>query len=159
MVFESHTNLGMHSEISIEDAVESISITEPNILKVGGKRAKNKAKSANKSQRKGKQDSGQRRAGSADQFCICEQADGEKVPIVSIEYKAPHKFPLVEITAGLKGEIRPAEDVINKEGDDFEFLSKSLVAAMVTILIHGCEGRSVGLYLYRRGHYLPLYIR
>ncbi|KFY32082.1 hypothetical protein V493_00531, partial [Pseudogymnoascus sp. VKM F-4281 (FW-2241)] len=51
------------------------------------------------------------------------------VPVVSIEYKAPHKFPLAQIIAGLNGEIRPGDEIINKEGDDFDFLSKTLVAA------------------------------
>ncbi|KFY50343.1 hypothetical protein V495_00302 [Pseudogymnoascus sp. VKM F-4514 (FW-929)] len=55
-------------------------------------------------------------------------------PVVSIEYKAPHKFPLAQIIAGLNGEIRPGDEIINKEGDDFEFLSKSLVAAVITQL-------------------------
>jgi hypothetical protein len=59
-------------------------------------------------------------AGTADQFCRYQLSDSQRVPIVSIEYKPPHKLPLVHIIAGLKGEIRPAEEVINKEGDDFE---------------------------------------
>jgi hypothetical protein len=41
---------------------------------------------------------------------------------------------LGHIIAGLKGEIRPAEEVINKDGDDFDFRSKSLVAAVITQL-------------------------
>lgn len=51
-----------------------------------------------------------------------------------IEYKAPHEFPLAQITAGLKGEIRPGDEIIDKEGDDFDFHSKSLVAAVITQL-------------------------
>lgn len=44
--------------------------------------------------------------------------------IILVEYKTPHKLPLTEIIAGLSGDIRPAEDVINKERDDLEFLFK-----------------------------------
>lgn len=64
---------------------------------------------------------------------------------MSIEYKAPHKFPLAEIIAGLDGEIRPAEEIINKEGDDFEFPSKSLVAAVITQLFSDKIGKGVQL--------------
>jgi hypothetical protein len=35
--------------------------------------------------------------GSADQFCINEQSNGQMVPVVSIKYKAPHNSPLVQI--------------------------------------------------------------
>jgi hypothetical protein len=62
---------------------------------------------------------------------------------VLIEYKAPHKLPLAEIIAGLRGEIRPAEEIINKEGDDLEFLSKSLVAVVVTQLFSSMIGKGV----------------
>jgi hypothetical protein len=72
------------------------------------------------------------------------------VPVVSIEYKEPHKFPLAQIIAGLNGEIRPGDEIINKEGDDFDFLSKTLVAAVIsypTILIHACKGGPARLRL------------
>jgi tRNA A-37 threonylcarbamoyl transferase component Bud32 len=65
------------------------------------------------------------------------------VPAVLIEYKAPHKLPLAEIIAGLSGEIRPAEDVINKDGDELEFLSKSLLAAVITQLFSSMIGKGV----------------
>jgi hypothetical protein len=45
--------------------------------------------------------------------------------------------------AGFKGEIQPAEEIINKEGDDFEFLSKSLVVAVVTQLFSSMVRKGV----------------
>lgn len=128
---------------SIDEEIEHLSITEPNTSKAGGRRAKSKGKQVDK---KGKQNSGgagRRRAGAADQFCIYQLSDGQRAPVVLIEYKAPHKFPLAEIIAGFKGEIRPAEEIINKEGDDFEFLSKSLFAAVVTQLFSSMVGKGV----------------
>lgn len=41
-------------------------------------------------------------------------------------------LPLAQIIAGLKGEIRPAEEVIDKHSYDIDFLSRSLVAAVIT---------------------------
>jgi hypothetical protein len=134
MMFESHTNLPQPSETSIDEEMEQMSITEPNTSHTGN-RAKDKVEQGGK---KSKQLSaggaGRKRTGTADQFCIYQLSDGQRVPVVSIEYKPPHKLPLAQIIAGLKGEIRPAEEVINKEGDDFDFLSKSLVAAVITQL-------------------------
>ncbi|KAH9203516.1 hypothetical protein DL95DRAFT_399263 [Leptodontidium sp. 2 PMI_412] len=143
MMFESHTNLGQQSETSIEEEIEHLSITEPNTSKAGGRRAKSKGKQADKKGKKNAGGAGRRRAGAADQFCIYELSDGQRAPVVLIEYKAPHKFPLAEIIAGFKGEIRPAEEIINKEGDDVEFLSKSLVAAVVTQLFSSMVGKGV----------------
>ncbi|KAJ9634891.1 hypothetical protein H2199_008755 [Coniosporium tulheliwenetii] len=105
---------------------------------------KNPDKGQGQGKRRTSKSAGRRRAGNADQFCIYELADGgQRTPVVLIEYKAPHKFPLAEIVAGLDGDIRPAEEVINKEGDDFEFLSKSLVAAVITQLFSGMIGKGV----------------
>ncbi|KAL5351074.1 hypothetical protein ACLOAV_004649 [Pseudogymnoascus australis] len=133
MIFESHTNLAQPIEQSMESEMEHMSISEPNTSRAGRSRAKGKGKQVG-GQHNTRGASWRKRVGSADQFCITEQADGQMVPVVSIEYKAPHKFPLAQIIAGLNGEIRPGDEIINKEGDDFDFLSKSLVAAVITQL-------------------------
>ncbi|KAH7418838.1 hypothetical protein BKA64DRAFT_565249 [Cadophora sp. MPI-SDFR-AT-0126] len=143
MMFESHTNLGQQSQPSIEEEIEHMSVTEPNTSQVGGRRAKSKGKQAEKKGKQNTEGACRRRAGAADQFCIYELSDGQRAPVVLIEYKAPHKFPLAEIIAGFKGEIQPAEEIINKEGDDFEFLSKSLFAAVVTQLFSSMVGKGV----------------
>jgi hypothetical protein len=124
MVFESHTNLPQASESSIGKEMEQMSITEPNTSHKGKDKVKKVSAGG----------AGRKRVGTADQFCIYQLSDGQKAPVISIEYKPPHKLPLAQIIAGLTGEIRPAEEVINKEGDDFDFLSKSLIAAVITQL-------------------------
>jgi hypothetical protein len=133
MIFESHTNLAQPIEQSMENEMEHMSISEPNTSRTGRSSGKGKGKQVG-GQHNPRSASWRKRVGSADQFCITEQADGQMVPAVSIEYKAPHKFPLAQIIAGLNGEIRPGDEIINKEGDDFDFLSKSLVAAVITQL-------------------------
>ncbi|KFY03461.1 hypothetical protein V490_00180, partial [Pseudogymnoascus sp. VKM F-3557] len=133
MMFESHTNLAQPIEQSMENEMEHMSISEPNTSRTGRNSGKGKGKQVG-GQHNTRGASWRKRVGSADQFCITEQSDGQMVPVVSIEYKAPHKFPLAQIIAGLNGEIRPGDEIINKEGDDFDFLSKSLVAAVITQL-------------------------
>lgn len=129
MMFESHTNLPLPRDASVQEGMERMSMSDTNTAHTSGNSSKEKGK------RSGNAGSaGRKRAGSADQFCIYEMLDGRRIPVVSIEYKPPHKLPLAEIAAGLRGEIRPAEEVINKEGDSFEFLSKSLIAAVITQL-------------------------
>lgn len=48
-----------------------------------------------------------------------------------VEFKAPHKVTIPELVAGLHY-IDLAQDVINQEGDIFEFYATCLVAAIVT---------------------------
>jgi hypothetical protein len=119
MMFESHKNLPQPCETSIDEEMKQMSITELNTSHRGN-RAKDKVEQGGK---KSKQVSaggaGRKRAGTADQFCIYQLSDGQRVPVVSIEYTSPHKLPLAQNITGLKGEIRPAEEVINKEGDDY----------------------------------------
>jgi tRNA A-37 threonylcarbamoyl transferase component Bud32 len=134
MMFESHTNLPQLSETSIEEEMEQMSITEPNTSHRGDRATDRAKQGGKKSKQVSSGGAARKRAGTADQFCIYQLSDGQRVPVVSIEYKPPHKLPLTQIIAGLKGEIRPAEEVINKEGNDFDFLSKSLVAAVITQL-------------------------
>jgi hypothetical protein len=70
----------------------------------------------------------------ADQFCVVRNEDGVARPIVAIEYKAPHKLTIEGICIGLKSEIWPERDVIDKIDDDVGFLYKNLMAAVITQL-------------------------
>ena len=70
----------------------------------------------------------------ADQFCVVRRRDGIARPVVAIEYKAPHKLTIDEICVGLKAEIWPERDVIDKHDDNIDFLCKNLMAAVVTQL-------------------------
>lgn len=54
--------------------------------------------------------------------------------VYTFDYKPPYKFTTAEILHGLRGEILPARDLINKKGRDFELNSKRLVSAVVTEL-------------------------
>jgi hypothetical protein len=91
-------------------------------------------KPSSRDKQAGSKSSGEKRVGPSDQFCILDIPGKGKAVVTSIEYKPPHKFSLDNIIAGLDGEIRPAIDVINQEGTSFEFVSKALVAAVITQL-------------------------
>ncbi|KAL7919515.1 hypothetical protein ACQKWADRAFT_322919 [Trichoderma austrokoningii] len=82
----------------------------------------------------------------ADSFCMYRNgADGQNMPILAIEYKAPHKLRVDEIVTGLESEIQPSRDVINKpgEGEDFASASKKLAAAAITQLFSYMVGRGI----------------
>ncbi|KAK9847087.1 hypothetical protein MYU51_020491 [Penicillium brevicompactum] len=67
----------------------------------------------------------------ADQFCVHTVADERQIPVHAVEFKAPHKVTIPELVAGLH-HIDLARDVIDQEGDTFEFHATCLVAAVVT---------------------------
>ncbi|KAI1463978.1 uncharacterized protein F4812DRAFT_463035 [Daldinia caldariorum] len=72
--------------------------------------------------------------GVADQFCIYRRSDGEHIPALVIEYKAPHKLTIAEVVTGLREEIQPERDVINKDSQGFNLESRRLTAAVITQL-------------------------
>ena len=59
-------------------------------------------------------------------------SDGQKVPALAIEYKAPHKLSVDEVVTGLKSEVWPERDVINKDCQGFASTARALAAAVVT---------------------------
>ncbi|ESZ89591.1 metalloprotease m41 ftsh [Sclerotinia borealis F-4128] len=117
-----------------------MSISETDNSNAGTQKTKGKGKDAG---RKRKRNIAPRMIGSADQFCIYNRADGKRAPVVLIEYKAPHKLPLADIVTGLKGVIQPATEIINKESDDCDFMSKTLIAAVITQLYPSMIGKGV----------------
>ncbi|KYG43014.1 hypothetical protein M433DRAFT_157238, partial [Acidomyces richmondensis BFW] len=70
----------------------------------------------------------------ADQFCVVRSRNGIARPVVAIEYKAPHKLTIDDIWTGLRDEIWPERDVIDRTEDTYEFLCKNLMAAVITQL-------------------------
>ncbi|PWY67183.1 hypothetical protein BO70DRAFT_400648 [Aspergillus heteromorphus CBS 117.55] len=72
-----------------------------------------------------------RRNRRADQFCVQVAAEERRTPVYAVEFKAPHKLTLPELTAGLR-DMEPARDVIDQEGASFEFHATHLVAAVLT---------------------------
>ena len=49
----------------------------------------------------------------------------------AVEFKAPHKVTIPELVVGLR-QIDLARDIIDQEGDTFEFYTTRLIATMVT---------------------------
>ena len=115
VMFKNHTNLGP-DEDSVSGSLEDLTIQATATSNAPRRRAKGR---------------GNRRA---DQFCIYRNENGRTYPSLAIEYKAPHKLSRDQIVAGLGCEIRPQHDVINAEGEGFEFESKRLCAAVITQL-------------------------
>lgn len=81
------------------------------------------------------------KTGPADQFCIYRRSGGQAVSAFAIEYKAPHKLSLKEVTKGLEDGIEPERDVINQQPDhpsgseeEFTFASRWMMAAVITQL-------------------------
>ncbi|KAJ5908487.1 hypothetical protein N7495_001169 [Penicillium taxi] len=67
----------------------------------------------------------------ADQFCVHLVADERQIPAYAVEFKAPHKVTIPELVAGLH-QMDLDRDIIDQEGDTFEFYATYLVAAVVT---------------------------
>ena len=129
VTYVSHLNLDPGTQIGTTTAsMENLSMSSAPITPDQSiKRAKGKA--AVKGQQYQKDTGGQ-----ADKFCIVKLETGQERPAYSIEYKPPFKLTATEVVTGLQGEIRPARDVINQDGEGFEFHSKRLVSAVITQL-------------------------
>lgn len=67
----------------------------------------------------------------ADQFCVHIVANEQQKPVYAVEVKAPHKVTTPGLVAGLH-QMDLARDVIDQEGDTFEFHATCLIAAVVT---------------------------
>jgi hypothetical protein len=80
--FESYTNLENTNDNPIEEEVEHMSISKAHASKA--ERQKKKENGITRGNNRGI-------TGTAGQFCVYELADGQRVPAVLIEYKAPHK--------------------------------------------------------------------
>ena len=72
-----------------------------------------------------------RRNHRADQFCVHLVDNERHKPVYAVEFKAPHKVTIPELVAGLHP-MDLARDVIDQEGDTFEFHATRLVAAVIT---------------------------
>ncbi|EGU82798.1 hypothetical protein FOXB_06689, partial [Fusarium oxysporum f. sp. conglutinans Fo5176] len=91
VTFESHTNLGITDD-SLSESMEQAAI---------GSRPPSRMTRRRKARGKGNR---------GDQFCIYRTSDDQNVPVVAIEYKAPHKLRRGEIVTGLVSEIQPDRD-------------------------------------------------
>ncbi|OKL55242.1 hypothetical protein UA08_09486 [Talaromyces atroroseus] len=78
----------------------------------------------------------------ADQFCVYNRGPEEKEPSYILEYKAPHKFSLAHIKAGLQDMV--LEDVLRYQEDESpEDICRRVVAAVIAQAAH---------YMYEGGH-------
>ncbi|EXL67606.1 hypothetical protein FOPG_16285 [Fusarium oxysporum f. sp. conglutinans race 2 54008] len=124
VTFESHTNLGITDD-SLSESMEQAAI---------GSRPPSRMTRRRKARGKGNR---------GDQFCIYRTSDDQNVPVVAIEYKAPHKLRRGEIVTGLVSEIQPDRDVINQEGEGYEFAARRLSTAVVTQLYSYMIGKGI----------------
>ncbi|KAF5023369.1 hypothetical protein F66182_4572 [Fusarium sp. NRRL 66182] len=140
VTFESHTNLGV-TDGSLSESLEQVSISS---------RSSDRTRPRRKARGKGNR---------ADQFCIYRTSDQQSIPAVAIEYKPPHKLRLDELVTGLVSEVQPDRDVINQEGDGFEFAARRLATAVVTQLFSYMIGKSIRFGYVDTGEaYVFLYI-
>ncbi|OAQ57692.2 serine threonine protein kinase [Pochonia chlamydosporia 170] len=135
VTFESHTNLGEHSDSTLQSmermsisGSDSRALASASTTRTRGQKPRRKAKG---------------KGNRADQFCIYRTSEGKNVPTIAIEYKAPHKLSVDEIVTGLDSEIRPERDVINKDGQGFTFNARALTAAVVTQLFSYMIGKGI----------------
>ncbi|KXJ84855.1 hypothetical protein Micbo1qcDRAFT_169896, partial [Microdochium bolleyi] len=143
VTFESHTNLGTTDNDPISEPMERLSLGSVGASAVGAMvtapaSAAQPPAAAPKARRKARG-----KGNRADQFCIYRTSDGQNVPALAIEYKAPHKLSVDELVICLESEIRPERDVINKDGQGVAFMAKSLAAAVVTQLFSYMIGKGI----------------
>ncbi|OAQ58949.1 serine threonine protein kinase [Pochonia chlamydosporia 170] len=136
VTFESHTNLGTTEDL-ISEPMEHMSLGGDNPVATAQGFAPKQA-AAPKARRRARG-----KGNRADQFCIYRSSEGQNVPAIAIEYKAPHKLSLDEIITGLEAGIQPERDVINKDSQGFALTARRLAAAVVTQLFSYMIGKGI----------------
>jgi hypothetical protein len=133
---------------SLDDSLEQMHLNDapdapqqpPNTHRGKGGR-KGKGKQVAQSQKM--THSGWRRNRRADQFCVHLVADERQIPVYAVEFKAPHKLKVAELVAGFH-EMDLERDVINQEGDTYEYYATTLaavVSAQIFSYMHGLGRR------------------
>ncbi|KAJ6041558.1 hypothetical protein N7460_006948 [Penicillium canescens] len=121
------------SETSLKNSLEQMNLqdvrTPQRLANTRPGRGRGRGRGA--AQGKKRDGTARRRNRRADQFCVHLVADERQIPVYAVEFKAPHKVTIPELVAGLH-QIHLARDVIDQEGDTFEFYATCLVAAVVT---------------------------
>ncbi|RFU81141.1 serine threonine kinase [Trichoderma arundinaceum] len=130
--------LGDDEKVSIETDKDLGQVYEPRLESSWHKDASEPKLSMRNSHREAK------RAGIwANRSCIYRQAEDEKTPVFAMVHQLPHRLQLDEIDCGLESEIQLERDVIDQEGTDFSFASKTLVAATITQLFSYMVGKGI----------------
>ncbi|KAK8924884.1 hypothetical protein H634G_06071 [Metarhizium anisopliae BRIP 53293] len=136
VTFKSHTNLGTTNDL-ISEPTEHVPLDGDDTGATAQGSAPEQAP-ARKSRRKARG-----KGNRADEFCVYRTLEGRKIPVLTIKYKAPHKLSLNEIITGLKAEIQPERDVINRDSQGFVLTARRLAAAMVTQLFSYMIGKGL----------------
>ena len=117
------------SETSLENSLERTNLHDVRTSRRPADTKHGRGRGA--AQRQKRDGTARRRNRRADQFCVHLVADEQHIPVYAVEFKAPHKVTIPELAAGLH-QTDLARDVIDQEGDTFEFYATRLVAAVVT---------------------------
>ena len=121
------------AEASLEDSLEQMNLqnapSHQQLANIGRGKGGGKGRGAVRSHKK--IHTMRRRNRRADQFCVHLVANERQQPVYAVEFKAPHKVTIPELVAGLH-QMDLARDVIDQEGDTFEFHATRLVAAVIT---------------------------
>ncbi|GCB25579.1 hypothetical protein AAWM_08464 [Aspergillus awamori] len=121
------------SETSLENSLEQMNLEDARSPQrpANTRRGRGRGRGRGAARRQTRNGTARRRNRRADQFCVHLVADERQIPVYAVEFKAPHKVTIPELVAGLHP-IDLDRDVIDQEGDTFEFYATRLVAAVVT---------------------------
>ncbi|KAJ5041339.1 hypothetical protein NUH16_011175 [Penicillium rubens] len=119
------------SETSLKNSLEQMNLQDVRTPQRLANTRPGRGRGRGAAQGKKRDGTARRRNRRADQFCVHLVADERQIPVYAVEFKAPHKVTIPELVAGLH-QIDLARDVIDQEGDTFEFYATCLVAAVVT---------------------------
>ncbi|KZN87656.1 hypothetical protein EN45_062160 [Penicillium chrysogenum] len=121
------------SESSLENSLEKMNLQDARTPQrpANTRHRRGRGRGRGAAQRQEGDGTTRRRNRRADQFCVHLVADERQIPVYAVEFKAPHKVTIPELVAGLHP-MDLARDVIDQEGDTFEFYATYLVAAVVT---------------------------
>ncbi|KAL2810711.1 hypothetical protein BDW59DRAFT_168107 [Aspergillus cavernicola] len=121
------------SENSLENSLEQMNLQDARTPQrpANTRHGRGRGRGRGAAQRQKRDGTLRRRNRRADQFCVHLVADERQIPVYAVEFKAPHKVTIPELVAGLH-QMDLARDVIDQEGDTFEFYATRLVAAVIT---------------------------
>ncbi|KAJ5265170.1 uncharacterized protein N7525_007338 [Penicillium rubens] len=121
------------SETSLENSLEQMNLQDARTPQrpANTRHGRGRGRGGGAAERQKRDGTTRRRNRRADQFCVHLTADERQIPVYAVEFKAPHKVTVAELVVGLH-QMDLASDVIDQEGDTFEFYATRLVAAVVT---------------------------
>ncbi|EED22749.1 conserved hypothetical protein [Talaromyces stipitatus ATCC 10500] len=143
VTFENHANT-LTDESGIVTDMRSLSLATDRPRRSERLAARRSQESSRSSSRTTRQTTAQRRPPRprADQFCVYNRGPDKKEPAFAIENKAPHKFSLAHIKAGLQD--MELDRIVRYQKDESpEDICRRVVAAVITQAAH---------YMYEGGY-------